>query len=104
MLRVGLLAAMYEATERQGAIAGDGPPVLGDAPISTVGAGKAAGFFARRDIKRRTSCTLASTDGGSPITPSMSWNRSTGAATSHGHVMGDSLPTAGANGITPRRG
>ena len=85
MLRVGLLV------KRE----------IDDAPMS---AGWTADFFARSDIKRRTSCTLASTDGGNPITPAMNTNRATGVPTSHGQVMGDSLPTPGSNGIMARRG
>lgn len=100
MVRRGLLAAMYEATERHGTSAGDGPTVLGAASTGIVGAGKAACFSDRRDIARRTtgrtSCTLAATDGGMPINMAMKPIRSTGYPVSHGQVMGDSLPTPGA--------
>ena len=78
--------------------AGDGPPALGDASMSTVGAGKAAGFFARRDITRRTTgrtnCTMAATDAGMPTTIAMLFSQA--------QVMGDGLPTPEDAGIERR--
>ena len=102
MVRRGLLAAMYEATERHGAVAGDGRPALGDASISTGGAGKAAGFFARRDITRRTTgrtnCTMKATDAGMPIKVAMKATRSAGGSVSQAHDMASRVLGPGASG------
>lgn len=92
MVRRGLLAAMYEATERHGASAGDRRPALGDASISIVGVGKAAGFFARRDITRRTTgrtnCTMAATDAGMPTTIAMLFSSSATRSGGSGQLSG----------------
>jgi hypothetical protein len=85
MVRVGLLAAMYEAMERHGTSAADEPPALGDASRGIAVADIAADLSARRDIARRmTGMDSAIADAGMPSTIPMSF--------SHTHNMGDSLP------------
>ncbi len=81
MVRVGLLAKCE----------------IDDAPIST---GWTAGFFARRDIARRTTgrtnCTMKATDAGMPINMAMKETKRTRVSLSQSHDMASRLPGPGA--------